>query len=392
MSTYLDVELEQGERDFIEELHRLCREEIIPVRAELDADSTPPRLIMEIFRDNNVFRAVHRKEHGGLGMTPMMSTLVAETIAEYCLGIASTFGVSGVLSPLPLILAGTAEQKERYLPRLTSGEWIGAFAMTEVEAGSDIAALKTTAVKMGDRYVINGAKKWITNAYWADVLFVFAVTNPERDPRAGVSCFIVEKGTPGLTCGPLEDKLGLRCAPNSPVYLENVEVPAENIVGLEPDRGMLLAIDCLTNSRVSLAGASVGLATGAYKEAARYARKRRQFGKRLIDIQAVQIMLTNMLVDIEHARAMTYRAGWHTFVAKTRRAATYAAMAKYKASEIAMKVATDAVQLHGGQGFVKECPAEKMFRDAKILSIYEGTSQMLVNQISAAIMTESARY
>lgn len=388
----LDLPLTKEEREIVGRAHEVCREFVVPRRAELDESCEFPEDIMAQFRDAGLFRAMFPAEFDGLGFHPLTPMLIAESIAEYCLATATIFGASTTLAALPIRLGGTDEQKRKYLPRLASGEWFGSFAVTEPDAGSDITSIATTAVKRGDRYVLNGMKKWITNAGRSDLYCVFAITAPGQDPRSALSCFIVEKGTPGLSFGKLENKLGLRCTPNRPVILENVEVPEENLVGLKPNKGFNLLFETLTRSRVGVATFGVGVATGAYKEAAKYTRRRKQFGKRVIEFQVVQHMLADMLMKIETARMLTYKAGWYAHVLAHKEASKFSAMAKCYASEIAMQVTTDALQLHGGYGFVKDCPAEKMFRDAKILAIYEGTNQMLKNDIAMSIVQEAARF
>jgi alkylation response protein AidB-like acyl-CoA dehydrogenase len=263
--------------------------------------------------------------------------------------------------------------------------------MTEPEAGSDITSLSTTAVKKGDRYILNGTKKWITNAGRADVYCILALTDTTKDPRAGMSCFMVEKTSRGISFGKLENKLGLRCVPNRSIILENVEVPEESLIGMKPNKGFNLAFQSLTRSRVMVAALGVGLAMGAYAQAGRYTQQRKQFGKRINEFQVVQHMLADLTIKIETARSMTYKAGWYAYVLNHPEAPKYSAIAKYYASEIAMQVATDALQLHGGYGFVKESPVEKMFRDAKVLSIYEGTSQMLKGQIATSLLADQSR-
>jgi acyl-CoA dehydrogenase len=389
---FADLPLSREEREFLEITRQVCAESILPVRSALDESGDFPQGVLDRFRSAGIFKAVSPVEFDGFGFHKIMPVLVTEVIAEYCIAIGSIFGISAILAPLPIRLGGTEDQKRRYLPKLASGEWLGAFAMTESNAGSDIASLTTSAVKKSDRYILNGKKKWISNAGRADVYFIFAKTDKDKDPRAAISCFIVEKDTPGLSFGKLENKLGLRCVPNSPIFLDEVEVPEENLIGLRPGNGLLLAIQSLTRSRVSVGALGVGLATAAYKEALKYVRERRQFDKRVLDFQVVQHMLTDMLVKIETARLLTYKAGWYAYVLNHPDAPKFSAMAKYHSSEIAMQVATDALQLHGGSGFVKDSPVEKMFRDAKILSIYEGTSQLLKNQIASSIVQEAGKY
>lgn len=389
---FMDLPLSKEEKQFLEFTHQVCRETIVPLRAELDESGEFPRQIIDRLREAGIFRAVFPSEFDGLGFHKLMPVLLSEVIAEYCIAIGTIFGVSAILAPLPIRLAGSEEQKRKYLPKLATGEWLGAFAMTEPDAGSDINSLSTMAIKKGDRYVLNGKKKWISNAGIADVYCVFAKTDRDKDPLAAISCFIVEKNTLGLSFGKLENKLGLRCVPNRPILFEDVEVPEENLVGLKPGRGSLIAIQSLTRSRVGVAAVGVGLATGAYKEALKYLRQRRQFDKRVLDFQVVQHMLSDILVKIETARSLAYKAGWYAYVLDHPEAPKFSAMAKYYASEMAMQVVTDALQLHGGAGFVKDSPVEKMFRDAKILSIYEGTSQMLKNQIAASVIQDAAKY
>jgi acyl-CoA dehydrogenase len=387
IKTYLSV----GEQAFLAQAHEVCRECIVPVRGEFDESGIFPDRIFIRFREVGLFRAMFPASYGGLGLHPLMPILLAEVIGHYCLAVGTIFGASTFVMSLPLLLYGTEEQKQRYLPKLASGEWLGAFAMTEPDAGSDITNMATVATRRGSKYILNGTKKWITNAGRADVYCILARTDPNKDPRAGMSCFIVERGTPGLSFGKLENKLGLRCVPNRPIILTDVEVPAENLVGLQPNKGFLQAFQSLTRSRVAVAALGVGVATGAYQEAVKYTSQRRQFGKRINEFQVVQHMLADLLVRIEAARALTYKAAVYAVVDEHRDASKYSAMAKYEASEMAMRVVTDALQLHGGYGFIKDSPVEKMFRDAKVLSIYEGTSQLLKNQIAAAIVTEAGR-
>jgi alkylation response protein AidB-like acyl-CoA dehydrogenase len=378
-------------RRVLELTHEVCREFVVPQRARLDETGEFPEEIVAALRERGLFRATFPEEYGGLGLHPLAPALICEAIGEYCIAIATIYGVTAVLAPQPLLLAGTEAQKQKYLPRLASGEWLASFAMTEPEAGSDITNMSTVAVKKGDRYVLNGVKKWITNASRADVYFVMAITDQTKDPRAGMSYFAVEKGTPGLSFGKLENKLGLRCVPNCPVIFEDVEVPEENLVGLKPNRGFPVAMRALGRSRTCVAAGSVGLARGAYREALKYTRGRKQFQKRLLEFQVVQHMLADMAVKTETARALTYEAARHALVDDDAEAAKFSAMAKYYASEIAMQVVTDALQLHGGNGFTKDYPVEKMFRDAKVLAIYEGTSQMLKSQIALALVQEASR-
>ncbi|MEM7583698.1 MAG: acyl-CoA dehydrogenase family protein [Acidobacteriota bacterium] len=376
------LELTAEERDLLDSLEQVCRETILPIRAELDRTGEYPHAAFDRFRELKLFQAIFNSSEGGSGFHPLLPLLIYETLSEYCLGIATCFALTTGLAAWPLRLAGTEEQKEKYLAKLVSGECLGGFAATEPEAGSDILSLSTRAVKQGDRYLLNGTKKWISNSRHADFYCVLARTG--SGPGA-LSFFMVEGDAKGLSFGKLEDKLGLRCVPNSEIYFENVEVPEENLIGGKIHRGLPLLARSLAESRLAVAAASVGQATGAYREAMISCRKRQQFGERVSQFQVVQHMLVDMLVKIETARAMTHQAG-RALLENHREAMAFSAMAKYHCSEMAMAVVTEALQLHGGYGFIKDNPIEKMFRDTKILAIYEGTSQVLKNQIGDSMM------
>jgi alkylation response protein AidB-like acyl-CoA dehydrogenase len=387
----LSFTLPEEERRLLALTHEVCRELVVPRRAELDESGEFPHDILRRFREIGLFRAMFDAEFDGLGLHPLLPMFIAETLGEYCAAVGTIFWGTTMIAAQPFLVGGTAEQKRKYLPKLASGEWLGSFAISEPQAGSDITCLSTSAVRDDDHYVLNGEKKWVTNAGEADLYCVFAVTDPAKDQRVGVSCFVVGRDAPGLSVGRLENKLGIRCAPVRSLTLKDVKVPSENLLGLVPGRGFTHAMQSITRSRIGVAAFGVGLATAAYREAVRYTHGRKQFGKRINEFQSVQHMLADMLVKIETARALTHKAGWATLVADDPEAKRYSAMAKYYASEIAMQVATDALQLHGGYGYTKECPVEKMFRDAKILSIYEGTSQILKSQIAISILQEAAR-
>jgi len=379
--------LSEEEREILALTHKVCQSEIVPLRAGLDEKAEFPERVFDRFREIGLFEAMFEAEHGGLGLGPLMPSRIVETIAQYCLGVATSFGASTCLGALPIKLGGTPAQKAKYLPGLATGKRLGALAVTEPNAGSDILSLSTTAVKKGDAYVLNGTKQWITNAGRADLYCVFAVTGQ----KGGFSCFIVEAGTPGLSFGRLENKLGIRCSHTRQVILEDVAVPAENLVGLKPNRGLVHLLRTLNRSRVGVAAMAVGVATGAYREAVKYARQREQFGQPIIRFQVLQHMLADMWMKIEAARTLTYRAGLYA-VADHPESGAFSAMAKCHASEVVMQVTTDAVQILGGNGYSKEYPVEKMFRDAKILAIYEGTNQLLRSQIADHIVRTSAHW
>lgn len=385
----MNLTITEDEQQVLDLAHEVCKNEIIPVRAELDAKEEFPDKVFEKFKEAGLFGALYDEEFGGLGLGGFIDTLLAEAVSEYCLGVYTAFFASK-LGALPIEIGGTPEQKQKYIPQLASGDKVGAFGLTEPDAGSDVPNLSTFAEKKGDRYILNGTKQWISNAGRAEIYTIFAITDKSKGPR-GISCFILEKGMKGLSFGKLENKLGIRASHTRAIIMEDVEVPEENLVGLHPNKGFIHALKTLNSSRPAVAGAGVGLAVGAFKEAVKYSKERVQFGKSIINFQAVEHMLADMAVKIDAARLLAYRAAraassGHPNMAK------FSAMAKYFAAETAMQVATDALQLHGGYGFTKDYPVEKMFRDAKILSIYEGTSQIQKNEIATYILKESSKY
>lgn len=384
----LNLSLSEEEQMIVNQLHEIGKKEIIPQRAHLDKEEKFPHEIIKKLNEAGIPAAQYMAEYGGLGLSGFVGVLISETLAEYCLGVATAFSATK-LGALPIEAGGTEEQKKKYISQFASGEKIGAFALTEPGAGSDVPNLRTVAEKKGDRYILNGTKQWISNAGVADVYTVFALTDRSKGAR-GMSCFIVEKDSKGLSFGKLEDKMGIRCSHTRQIILEDVEVPEENLVGLKPNRGFIHGIQTLNASRPAVAGSAVGLASGAYKEAVKYARQREQFGKNIINFQAVQHMLADMATRIEAAKLLTYRAGRYA-AALHKNTAKYSAIAKYYSSETAVSVANDSLQIHGGYGFTKDYPIEKMYRDAKILTIYEGTSQIQKNEIGAYIIKEAGK-
>ena len=371
-------------RDLVRDV---VKNEVVPVRMELDEKNEYPHKVLEKFKEAGLFQAMYEEEFGGMGMGMMGNIILAEEIARGCLGVGTAF-LATKLGSLPIEVGATPEQKTKYLTKLAAGEMIAAFGLTEPGAGSDVPALSTTAVKKGDKYILNGTKQWISGAGQADVYTVFALTDKNRGPR-GISCFIVEKDTPGFSFGKKEDKLGIRCSETRQLIFEDCEVPAENIVGGRENNGFLHALKTLNLSRPAVAASAVGCAQGAYEAAIQYAREREQFGVKIATFQAIQHMLADMAMAIEASRLLTYKSAQLAEIGH-KDTAKFSAMAKCFAADTAMKVATDGVQIHGGYGYVKEYPAEKFFRDAKILQIYEGTSQIQKNEIAAGLVKEAA--
>ena len=388
MNNFLDFSITEEEEQAVELLHQVCKEHVLPARAELDEKEEFPFKIFDKLKEAGLFALLFAEEHGGLGFRDFTFALATEVMGEYCIGVATAFGATK-LGAIPIEVGGTEEQKKKYIPPLASGDKIGAFALTEPNAGSDVPNLSTVAEKKGDRYILNGTKQWISNAGVADTYTVFALTNKEKGPR-GISCFIVEKDMKGVQFGKLENKMGIRCSHTRQVILEDVEVPEENLVGLKPDRGFVHGIHTLNKSRPFIASMAVGLAQAAYNEAMKYTYERVQFNKKVISFQAVNHILSDMSVKVDSSRFLTYRAAKASEISHPQ-APRYSAMAKYYASECAVQVVNDALQLHGGYGFTKDYPIEKMYRDAKILTIYEGTSQIQKNEIGAYIIKEAQK-
>ena len=360
---------------------------ILPIRAELDEENKFPREIMNIMAQSDLFTIYIPEEYGGTGMGSMALAVATEELSRYCGGVAVSYAANA-LGAMPILLMGSEEQKKKYLPQLASGEKLCAFALTEPEAGSDAGGVKTRAIKDGDHYILNGTKQWITNGGEAQIYTVIALTDPERGAR-GASAFIVEEGTPGFSYGKKENKMGIRASATRELIFEDCRIPAENLISRE-GFGFMVAMKTLDNSRPGVAAQAVGIAQGALDEALKYSNERKQFGVKINSFQGLQFMLADMGTQIEAARALTYTAaglidsGAKNFI-------KVSAMAKMFASDVAMKVTTDAVQILGGYGYMKEYPVEKMMRDAKITQIYEGTNQIQRSVIAKAMIKEAHR-
>ena len=368
-------------RDMLDEFGR---ERIIPIRAELDETGVFPTEILKELAQMDMMGLYIDEAYGGMEFGHLGFCVAVETLSKYCIGISVSYAANA-LGADPIILGGSEEQKKKYLGPLATGEKWAAYGLTEPNAGSDAGGIQTTAVKKGDKYILNGTKQWITNGGEADTYTIFAVTNKAKGAR-GVSCFIVEKDTPGFTFGKKEDKMGIRASATRELIFQDCEVPAENIIGRE-GMGFLLAMKTFDVSRPGIAAQGVGLAQGALDEAVNYAKVRHQFGKPIIANQGLQWMLADMAIKVETARAITY-AACRTLESGVKDVSKISAMCKCYAGDVAMSVTTDAVQVFGGYGFMKEYPAEKMMRDAKILQIYEGTNQIQREIIGAALIKE----
>ncbi len=364
---------------------QIAQEKVVPVREHLDEKEEFPTANMKDCADAGLFGLWVPEEYGGFPGSGVLSMSIAvEELSRACLGVAVSYAASA-LGSFPIVLSASDAQKKRYLPDIASGKKLAAFGLTEANAGSDAGGVRTTAVRKGDKYILNGTKQWITNGGEADTYTVIALTDKSKGPR-GASAFIVEKGMPGFSFGKKEKKMGIRCSATRELVFTDCEVPAENLIGRE-GHGFLVAMKTLDMSRPGIAAQGVGVAQGALDAAAAYARERHQFGKPIISFQAVQHMLADMAIQTEAARALTYSVA--RFIdSGAKEVSKVSAIVKTFASDVGMKVTTDAVQVLGGYGYMREYPVEKMMRDAKILQIYEGTNQIQRNVIGQALIRE----
>ena len=346
---------------------------VAPRAAEIDATGEYPWDIRKLFAEHDILGLPFEERYGGTGTDTLMLLMVIAEIAKACVNSSLILAVHD-LGSLPIRLAGTDEQKERWLPKLASGEWSPAFALSEPEAGSDAASVRTRAVQDGDEWVLNGEKNWITNATVADLYCVFARTDPQAERGRGVTAFVVEKDTPGFSIGKLEHKLGIKGSPTGSPVFQDCRVPAENVLG-EVNQGFRVAMATLDRSRLGIAAQALGIAEGATDYAKQYARERKTFGRPIADHQAIQFKIADMETGNAAGRALLYEAA-----AKVDRGdadlGKYSAMAKLFNSDHAMKTTVEAVQVLGGYGYVTEYPVERMMRDAKITQIYEGTNEI----------------
>jgi alkylation response protein AidB-like acyl-CoA dehydrogenase len=370
----ISFDLSDEQRSLQELAHNFAEKEIRPVAAEYDESEEMPWDVIQKAAQMGMLSYYIPEQYGGAGITDTLShCLVMEEIAWGCAGVATIFGGNSLVV-IPLILMGNEEQKEKYLPRFCeiTKPTIGAFALTEPDAGSDPASLTTEAVRDGDHYVINGTKTFISNGGVADVVILFATVDPSKGVK-GITAFIVEKDFPGLKPGKKEEKMGIRSSPTAGYIIEDLRVPAENRLG-EEGEGFEVAMRTFEHTRTSVATYAVGVARAAYEFAVSYAKERVQFGKPIIRHQGVGFMLADMATKVDAARLLCWRAAHLTDQGKP--AMKEASMAKLFAGDVAMQVTTDAVQVLGGYGYSREYPVEKWMRDAKIMQIYEGTSQI----------------
>ncbi len=376
------------EQKMIRELARkIAVEKIKPVAAEFDKTEKFPWEIIKIIAESDLFGLFIPEEYGGMSVGVFNLCLATEELSRACGGIAVCYAASA-LGTFPIVLFGNDEQKRKYLPDLAKGKKLAAFGITEPEAGSDASGIKTTAKKVDDHYVLNGMKHFITNGGDADTYVVIAMTDKNKGAR-GASAFILEKGMPGFTFGKKEDKLGIRASSTSELIFTDCKVPKENLLSKE-GMGFIVTMKTFDVSRPGVAAQALGIAQGALDVAVKYSRERVQFGKSISSFQGIQWMLADMATSIEAARGLVYSCA-REIDAGVKDVAKDSAMAKLFASDVAMKVATDAVQILGGYGYMKDYPAEKYMRDAKITQIYEGTNQVQRNIIALQLIKEMAK-
>jgi len=375
------------EQKMIRDLARkIAEEKVKPVRAELDEKGEFPWDLMKVFAEADLCGLYIPEKLGGFGGGCMEFCLATEEISRVCGGVGVTFAASA-LGAYPILMFGTEEQRQKYMPPIASGKKLAAFGLTEANAGSDAAGIQTTAKKDGDYYILNGTKQWITNGGEAETYTVIAMTNKAKGSR-GATAFILEKGMPGFTFGKKENKLGIRCSATRELVFQDCKVHKSQMLGKE-GMGFIVAMKTLDRTRPGIGAQAVGIAQGAFEEAVNYSRTRVQFDKPISAIQAVQHMLADMATQIEAARALVY-ASARTVDTGTDDISKDSAICKLFASDTAMKVTTDAVQVLGGYGYMKEYPVEKMMRDAKITQIYEGTNQIQRNVIALSLIKEAA--
>jgi alkylation response protein AidB-like acyl-CoA dehydrogenase len=364
--------LTDEQREIRDLVRTLARERIAPRAAELDESAEFPWDMVELMREHELFGLAFDEEHGGSGAGSLMLLVAVEEVSRACATTGLVLAVQE-LSSLALRLAGTDEQKSRYLPRLASGEWIAAYALTEAGSGSDSAAMRTQAKRDGEEYVLNGSKRFITNAGVAGLYTVFAKTDPDGG-HAGISCFVVEADAPGFEVGRIEPKMGIKGSTTGELFFNDCRVPAGNLIG-EEGEGFKIAMRILDRSRPGIAAQALGIAQGATDYALDYAKSRETMGEPIAEHQLVAGKLADMETRCEAARGLLYKVG--LMMDEDAPGLTkVSAMAKLFCSDTAMDVTTDAVQILGGYGYIKEYPVERMMRDAKITQIYEGTNEI----------------
>jgi alkylation response protein AidB-like acyl-CoA dehydrogenase len=380
----MDLELNEAQRSARDTARRFARERLTEVGVEVDRDhSFPAAAVAELGR-LGMMGIFIPEQYGGAGLDHVSYSVVLEELAVECSSTAVIVSAHSSLASWPILGLGSEEQRKRYLPKMAAGQWIGCFALTEPQAGSDAAGQRTRAVRDGDSYVINGTKNFITNGPEAGVAIVFANTDPSAGHR-GISAFIAETSDPGYQVVRIEEKMGIRGSHSAQLSFSDLRVPAVNLIGKEGD-GFKVAMKTLDGGRIGIASQAIGIARASLEASLRYSQERTSFGKPIANYQAIQWKLADMAVEIDAARLLTHRAA--TLKDAGQPCTTQSAMAKLFAAETAMKAATEAIQVHGGYGYTKEFKVERYFRDAKITEIYEGTSEIQRLIISSHVLED----
>jgi len=373
------------EQKMIKDLaHKIAEEKIRPVAAKYDKTEEFPWEVIKVIAESDLFGLFIPEEYGGMGVSVMNLCLATEELSRACGGIAVCYAASA-LGTFPIVLYGNDAQKKKYLPDLAKGKKLAAFGLTEPEAGSDAGSIKTTARKEGNYYILNGTKHFITNGGDAETYSVVAITDKTKGAR-GASAFIVEKGTKGFTFGKKEDKLGIRASSTMELIFNDCKIPAENLLAKE-GMGFIVTMRTFDMSRPGVASQALGIAQGALELAVKYSRQRKQFDKPISSFQGIQWMIADMATEIEAARALVY-ASARAIDAGDKDVGAVSAMAKLFASDVAFRVCDNAIQIHGGYGYMKDYPIEKYLRDAKITQIYEGTNQIQRNIIGLQMIKD----
>jgi alkylation response protein AidB-like acyl-CoA dehydrogenase len=382
--------LSDEQREIRELVRTLARERVAPRAAEIDKSGEFPWDIVELFREHELFGILHDEEYGGLGASSLMAFVAIEELSKVCATSGLILAVQE-LGSLGLKLAGTDEQKERYLPRLASGDWLGAYALTEPGSGSDSAAMRTQARREGDEYVLTGSKRFITNAGVAHLYTVFAKTDPDAG-HPGISAFMVGSDAPGFEVGRIEPKMGIKGSTTGELFFNECRIPAENLLG-EEGEGFRIAMRILDHSRPGIGAQGLGLAQGATDYALEYARSRETMGKPIAEHQLIAAKLADMETRCEAARGILYKVGMMIDEdAPAEHLTKLSAMAKLFCTDVAMDVTTEAVQILGGYGYMQEYPLERMMRDAKITQIYEGTNEIQRIVVAREMLKENRAF
>ena len=365
-------------------VRKFAEAELGPISHEIDREARFPREVIEKMRPLNYFGLQVPKKYGGAELDTISYAITIEEISRVCAAVGLCITVHNSVGTYPIVLFGTEEQKERFLPKLAGGDYIGAFCLTEANAGSDAGAVETTAVYENGEYIVNGTKVFVTNGGICDLALVFAVMDLE-DRRAGAGVFLVEKGMPGFSVGELEDMCGMRANPVSSLFFEDVRLPAGHMLG-RPGEGLKIGLSALDTGRIGIGAQALGIAQAAFEAAVKYSKERQQFKKSISSFQTIQNYIADMATEIDAARLLLYRAC--AFKDAGRPYGAEAAMAKLYCSTVASRVTNRALQIHGGYGYSKEYDVERYFRDAKVTEIYEGTSEVQRMVIARAVLSK----